>query len=90
MCFVLNYCSHYSHAVYEERQMFFPVFCFLGGNSIQHYNALTYIHICGAIFNILITWSLVSGFPCLLLWQRAMYEVNNFLPLFVRGNASTY
>lgn len=38
----------------------------------------------------MITWSLVSGFPCLLLWQRAMYEVNNFLPLFVRGNTSIF
>lgn len=36
----------------------------------------------------MITWSLVPGFPCLLLWQHAMYEVNNFLPLFVRGNTS--
>lgn len=45
-----------------------------------------HILIFGAIFHILITWSLVSGFPCLLLWQRAMYVVNKFLLLFVRGN----
>lgn len=95
---MFNYCSPYSYTVCEERQMFLPVlFSFFACFYIQVYRTdCTFItHILQKLYTHFWCYFLHFDqmvFSIRFLWSVAMAacinEVNNFLPLFARGNTS--